>query len=90
MPLFEFASKGLCREHENKVWFPTRGHAGKVAALEAKKVCDSCPVLSDCREWGLRYERFGVWGGMTPNERWDERKRIKLDVIEPTDVELYG
>ena len=36
----------------------------------AKAVCIACPVLEPCREHALRVrEPYGVWGGMTEDER---------------------
>ncbi len=34
----------------------------------AKKVCESCPVLTECRDEGAG-EKWGVWGGRTERER---------------------
>ena len=52
---------------------------------EAKALCASCPVLDACLEWsigavpgdgksGLR-EPDGIWGGLTKDERYAERRR---------------
>jgi hypothetical protein len=35
----------------------------------AKKVCQNCIHLLECGEWGINKERFGLWGGFTPQER---------------------
>lgn len=40
--------------------------------LEAKQVCHTCPVRTECLAFGLE-ERHGIWGGRTP----DERRRIR-------------
>lgn len=40
---------------------------------EIKELCSTCEHLSDCAEWGIEKESFGIWGGMTV----DERKRIR-------------
>src|SRR5438270_80471 len=41
---------------------------GREAA--AKAVCAPCPVLRECLDWALHtQERWGVWGGTTPEER---------------------
>jgi hypothetical protein len=35
-----------------------------------KKICRACPVRAHCLAGALaRRERFGLWGGLTPNER---------------------
>jgi hypothetical protein len=45
---------------------------------EAQKVCHSCPVLDECRNWGDQVETygkpFGVLGGETGVERERRRK----------------
>ena len=53
---------------------------------EAKKICKGtddnrpCPLLSQCLEFAVvNNERFGVWGGMTPDERHSLRKKRRAD-----------
>lgn len=36
---------------------------------QAKAICGGCPVSVECLDYGLK-EPFGVWGGMTPRERY--------------------
>jgi WhiB family redox-sensing transcriptional regulator len=39
-------------------------------AVEAKSICNSCEVRSKCLEFAIAAgERFGVWGGLTSQER---------------------
>jgi hypothetical protein len=48
------------------------------AEQEAALWCWGCPVLAECREYALRWESFGVWGGMTEHQRREvnaERRR---------------
>lgn len=48
---------------------------------EAKAVCGGCPVRLSCLEWQLKYETVngetvpGVYGGMSPTERFQLRRR---------------
>jgi WhiB family redox-sensing transcriptional regulator len=55
------------------MFFPQRTRIrGERIRLEqaAKKICERCPVLAECRSYALeREERFGVWGGLTEAER---------------------
>lgn len=40
------------------------------AAVEAKAICETCPVRQPCLEHALaNREREGIWGGMTERER---------------------
>lgn len=41
----------------------------------AKGICRRCPVSEACLDAALsRNEKFGVWGGTTPNERNSKRR----------------
>lgn len=51
---------------------------------EAKAICNGtfdgtpCPLLALCLEFAMvNNERYGVWGGMRPDERADLRKERK-------------
>lgn len=37
--------------------------------LEAKRLCDSCPVNLLCHEWATANDEEGVWAGTTRDER---------------------
>lgn len=37
---------------------------------DARTICCRCPALVECLEWALdTRQRFGFWGGATPQER---------------------
>jgi WhiB family redox-sensing transcriptional regulator len=43
---------------------------------QAVKICADCPVRVDCLEWALATRtEYGVFGGVTPDERWRIRRR---------------
>jgi WhiB family redox-sensing transcriptional regulator len=35
----------------------------------AKAVCSGCPVMEKCAKWAVPNEEFGVFGGLSANER---------------------
>lgn len=42
--------------------------------IKAIARCVACPVIAQCREWAIdNNEQFGIWGGMTP----EQRKRVR-------------
>lgn len=45
----------------------------KFAVLEAKQVCENCPVQVECLMYAMEADMQGVWGGTTTKER----ERIK-------------
>jgi hypothetical protein len=51
---------------------------GSEVYRQAKKVCNSCKHKKDCAEYGINYEIYGMWGGLTPRERDDIRTVRRL------------
>ncbi|MGM7669434.1 WhiB family transcriptional regulator [Microbacterium sp. A93] len=62
----------LCAQTDPEAFFPEKGGSTR----DAKKVCSSCTVRSECLEYALgNDERFGIWGGLSERERRRLRKR---------------
>jgi WhiB family redox-sensing transcriptional regulator len=62
----------LCAQTDPEAFFPEKGGSTR----DAKKVCGSCMVRSECLEYALENdERFGIWGGLSERERRRLRKR---------------
>jgi len=58
--------EALCANSDPDAFFPEKGGSPK----EAKKVCAKCDVQAQCLEYALATgERFGIWGGLTAEER---------------------
>jgi WhiB family redox-sensing transcriptional regulator len=61
-----------CASVGGDLFFPETG--GDVYA--PKRVCAACGVRAQCLQYALDHgERFGVWGGLTANERTLLRKK---------------
>lgn len=67
MPLDEqWQERGACRGIPSELFFPPVEHE----AYEAKSLCGVCSVRDQCLESALiGNERFGIWGGLTTQER---------------------
>jgi len=61
---------GSCREIDPEIFFPEPSPWMLSEIAAAKEVCSGCPVRETCLEYALvnRIE-YGVWGGLTRNER---------------------
>ena len=57
----------LCAEVGGNYWFPEDllAEAAMQATKAAKSICASCEHQSECAEWGINNERYGIWGGLT-------------------------
>ena len=64
--------RALCAQTDPEAFFPEKGGSTR----EAKKVCLTCDVRSQCLEYALAHdERFGIWGGLSERERRKLKKR---------------
>lgn len=64
----------LCAETDPEIFFPGKGKPNR----EARQVCSSCEVRSECLEYALdNEERFGVWGGYGDTKRRKLKKKHK-------------
>ena len=52
------------------LFFPEDDNYDTVYTMIAKRYCSACPIFEQCQRQGLDdKERFGIWGGLTPDER---------------------
>lgn len=52
---------------------------GKGNLVDAKAICATCVVKDECLDWAMAVpERFGCWGGTSPRERENMRRRQRL------------
>ena len=49
-------------------WFPEQTSDTRDIAI-AKSICGSCIHRTECAEWGINKERFGIWGGLIESQR---------------------
>jgi WhiB family redox-sensing transcriptional regulator len=62
-PWQDFAA---CQSTGVELFYPPTDQDGD----DAKAICFACAVREKCLEFALAAgERFGIWGGMTPQER---------------------
>ena len=79
--VWDWQLRGLCRGKDSSLFFHPEGERGAARAAReqsAKEICLNCPVQKQCSEHALRVrEPYGVWGGMTEEERETHYQRQK-------------
>ncbi len=69
--------KGLCRDLDPELFFPSDG----AGVIKAKKVCKKCKVMDNCLEYALANRvDHGVWGGASERERRRILKKRKSEI----------
>ena len=73
--VWHWQEKGNCRTADPTLFFHPqneRGSTRRQRDAAAKSVCSSCPVRVECADYAIRArEPYGVWDGMTEEERED-------------------
>jgi WhiB family redox-sensing transcriptional regulator len=68
----DWQDRALCAQTDPEAFFPEKGGSTR----EAKRICASCEVRSECLEYALQNdERFGIWGGLSERERRRLKRR---------------
>jgi WhiB family transcriptional regulator, redox-sensing transcriptional regulator len=71
--LWDWQLHGACRGEDSDLFFHPEGERGPSRLsreLAAKSVCARCPVAVQCAAHALAVrEPYGVWGGMSEDER---------------------
>jgi WhiB family redox-sensing transcriptional regulator len=72
--LGQWAQHALCAQTNSEIFFPAHDDPG----TEAKQICRPCPVRRECLSFALTNdERFGIWGGLDPEERRNLRRSLQ-------------
>ena len=73
-------ARAACRAIDTDIFFPA-GDTGPAARKiqQAKAVCRTCPVQEECLAFAMAfYQEYGIWGGLTEDERRALRRRNRV------------
>lgn len=73
----DWRHRAACLDEDPEMFFPI-GTTGPSALtiFKAKEICGSCAVRNECLLWSLeKGEEFGIWGGLTEDERRARKRR---------------
>jgi WhiB family redox-sensing transcriptional regulator len=86
LPIYDWEYQAICRGLGALSFYvpdKLRGPSKLQHEERAKAICARCPVIKECLRQALdQAERYGIWGGMTPNERTELLKRQKDQASE--------
>lgn len=65
-----------CRDADPEIYYSVS--RTDFITAEAKAVCARCPVVSNCLAYAFeRNEQWGIWGGLTTEERLNVKRRAE-------------
>lgn len=53
------------------------------------RICNECPIMSECASYAIKHEQWGFWGGLGPRERQRIRKTLGIVINDVFDSEKY-
>jgi WhiB family redox-sensing transcriptional regulator len=76
-----------CTLEDAEVFFPEQSPWMLSEIAAAKMICRGCPVRETCLTYALENDiEYGVWGGLTRNERLDIRRAHRRSLAAGTPV----
>lgn len=82
-------SNPLCSEVGTEMFFIEDRDEKTLTSLAdykiATDICKRCENITECSEWGIKHELFGIWGGLTPRQR--RTARHKKNIILDTELD---
>jgi WhiB family redox-sensing transcriptional regulator len=70
---WDWQAQAACRGQDTQNFYHPENERGPSRVrreMRAKAVCASCPVIENCLRWALAArEPYGVWGGMSAEDR---------------------
>ncbi|MCT6778583.1 WhiB family transcriptional regulator [Streptomyces rubiginosohelvolus] len=94
--LWDWQLLAACRGVDSSLFFHPEGERGAARSARetsAKEVCMRCPVRAECAAHALAVrEPYGVWGGLTEDEREElmGRARTRLISAAPSGAPAAG
>lgn len=69
----------LCAQTDPEIFFP---EDGRNVTKSVYRICQLCDHVVECAEWGIKHERFGVWGGLSNFKRRKIRRQRNIKIEE--------
>ncbi|MFD5497190.1 WhiB family transcriptional regulator [Streptomyces sp. NPDC001812] len=86
--LWDWQLLAACRGVDSSLFFHPEGERGAARSARensAKEVCMRCPVRAECAAHALAVrEPYGVWGGLTEDEREELMGRARHRLVSPS------
>ena len=74
--------QAACLSTDTESFYPEGAGEALATNRVLVKICNNCPIKSECANYAIHNEQHGFWGGLSPSERAEIRKR--KNIPEPT------
>jgi WhiB family redox-sensing transcriptional regulator len=77
----QWRHRGACNRMSPELFYissDTNPQHARNQNQSAREVCGSCDVRDECFDWGIKHEKYGVWGGTSESERRNIRRQLGI------------
>jgi hypothetical protein len=74
--------RAACLSTDTESFYPEGAGEALATNRVLVKICNDCPIKSECANYAIHNEQHGFWGGLSPSDRAGIRKR--KNIPEPT------
>lgn len=69
--------QAACRGIGSDMFFIENNNVARTYMPTIRRMCNGCPILSECAEYAIWNEMHGVWAGMTAGQRLLARQKAR-------------
>lgn len=71
-------SQAACTGADTEAFYEEKAGTAREINPTLRRICGGCPIINDCAAFAIKHERHGFWGGLTPTERAQMRKKSSI------------
>jgi len=76
--MYKFTSTPACSSTDPDYFFPEEGMKFYEQRATIERICNGCPVQSECLDYALHHVVSGFWAGTTEQQRQTIQKRQNI------------
>ena len=67
-----------CKFTDTDSFYPEGAGESLATNKVLAKICNDCPIKSECANYAIHNEQHGFWGGLSPSDRAGIRRRKNI------------
>lgn len=76
----DWDSRGRCVGEDPDLFFPSHGDPG----TKARAICAACAVRSQCLDYAVEADEYGIWGGLDQVQRRNMKRQRRRRTLAKT------
>ncbi len=69
--------RAACAGTDVEAFYEEKSGVARPLNIVLRKICGGCEIKSECAEFAIKHEMHGFWGGLSPSDRVEIRRKGK-------------